>query len=28
VIELDSDHAPYLSHTAETVSALDALAQP
>jgi pimeloyl-ACP methyl ester carboxylesterase len=28
VIELDSDHAPYLSHTAETVSALGALAQP
>jgi pimeloyl-ACP methyl ester carboxylesterase len=28
VIEIDSDHAPYLSHTAETVSALDALAQP
>jgi hypothetical protein len=27
VLEIDSDHAPYLSHVAETVSALDRLAQ-
>jgi pimeloyl-ACP methyl ester carboxylesterase len=28
VLEIESDHAPYLSHVAETVSALDRLAQP
>jgi pimeloyl-ACP methyl ester carboxylesterase len=27
VLEIDSDHAPYLSHVAETVSALDELAR-
>jgi pimeloyl-ACP methyl ester carboxylesterase len=27
ILEIDSDHAPYLSHVAETVNALDRLAQ-
>jgi hypothetical protein len=28
VIELDADHAPYLSATAELAAALDELARP